>query len=327
MVFVGIDVGGTKTRILVIDLGSGLATVTEGEGANPAVVGESCPSIISRLLSRALREAGASPSDVEIVGIGSAGVGKGYWRELFEKGVAEAGVDPRKMELFEDFRTAYTSCFLSRPGIVAISGTGSSIYGECRGTEVRVGGWGHLLDDEGSAYQVGRDGMAAALRYYDGRGRQTALLDEMLRYLDIDSPELVVPRVYGSPNPKKVVAGFAPRVVAAAERGDSVASAVLEKYVDELARAIAAAYTRLREACGEGSDIGISIVGGFWRFVERLLRSEISRRLLELVGSVDIVERCVDPACGALMRALIARGRGSDASRVRELCTEKGLLW
>ena len=325
MVFIGIDVGGTKTRVLVIDVDKALVKVIEGEGANPAVVGDACPTIISRLISKALREAGAQPEEVELVGIGSAGVGRGYWRELFERGVKAAGIDPSRIELFEDFRTAYTSCFLTSPGIVAISGTGSSIYGECRGFEVRVGGWGHLLDDEGSAYQVGRDGMAAALRYYDGRGPETQLLREMLDYLSIDAPELVVPRVYGSPNPKKVIAGFAPRVVAAAEKGDEVAKGILHRYVRELVRSIAAAYRRLRESCGD--RVGISIVGGFWRFVEKILGSQLARELAKEIGDAYIVEECVDPACGALLRALIARRREDLAHRVRSLCIEKGLKW
>ncbi len=317
---IGIDVGGTKTRVVAIE--GRRVEVLEGEGANPAVVGEKCIDIVSTLLTRILERVGADPGSVELVGIGSAGVGRGYWSNLFAKALERAGVDPSRMELFEDFRTAYTSCFVDEPGIVAISGTGSSIYGECEGIEVRVGGWGHLLDDEGSAYQVGRDGMAAALRYFDGRGPETKLLEEMLRYLGIDSPELVVPKVYGSPNPKKLVAGFAPRVVKAALEGDEVAKEILRRYAKQLAQAIAAAIKRLRER-GCSARLGVAIVGGFWSFVEKHVRGLVLEELRASVGEgIELVEKCVDPACGALVRALIARGEREKAREVHRLCAE-----
>ncbi len=318
MTMLGLDVGGSKTRLVVIDKG-GKPLVIEGEGANPAVVGLRCVDIISELLRDALARAKVKPEEVEIVGIGSAGVGKGFWRELFAKALELSGIDPGKMELFEDFRTAYTACFLNEPGVVAISGTGSSIYGECRGLWVKVGGWGHLIDDGGSAYQVGRDGIAAALMYYDGRSEETVLLRELLEYLGIENPELAIPKIYGSSNPKKLVAGFAPRVVKAAMEGDKVAKSILSAYCKHLAIAIGTAIRRLRSS-GCIEDLKVAVVGGFWKFVEKLVLNDLVKELENSVGRVELKSNCIDPACGALVRALVVRGKEDDARNVFATC-------
>ena len=55
-------------------------------------------------------------------------------------------------------------------GIAMISGTGSSAFTRQGGVVAQVGGWGHLIDDAGSGYALGRACLAAAYRALDGRG-------------------------------------------------------------------------------------------------------------------------------------------------------------
>ena len=63
-----------------------------------------------------------------------------------------------------------------------VAGTGSVAYGRnAAGKTARAGGWGYLAGDEGSAYWIGREALAALALALDGRGPPTALLTMLLR--------------------------------------------------------------------------------------------------------------------------------------------------
>ena len=59
--------------------------------------------------------------------------------------------------------------FPNEAGCILIAGTGSIIYGKDEnGNIYRVGGFGRLLGDEGSGFSIGRKGLQAAAKYFDG---------------------------------------------------------------------------------------------------------------------------------------------------------------
>jgi len=312
LIGVGIDVGGTKTSAIVVDTSTGRVERLVAEGANPAVIGvERAKAVIARLLARVKEIIGG---DIEAVGVGSAGVGRGFWTHVYLEAIRQAGLSPRIVGIYEDHCVAHFSCFRGGDGLVLVSGTGSSVYAVCRGHAIRVGGWGHLIDDDGSAYQVGRDGIRAALLYYDGRAEPTKLLDRLLRFFGVDEPRLVIPRIYGAPNPKLVVASFAPIVVELAREGDPVARRVLRSAVEHMEELVEAGLARMRIlGCGRGP---VAIVGGFAEGVRELV-DELLRKL-ESRG-VETVRSCAPQDCGALAYALYEHGC-SEWELVLEMC-------
>ena len=108
------------------------------------------------------------------------------------------------------------------PGVNVVSGTGSISYGERGGRHARVGGWGELFGDEGSAYWLGIRGLQAWTRMTDGRepvGPLHALLGERLALADpLDLVSLVHDTWGGD---RSTIAALAPLVVEAAEAGDA----------------------------------------------------------------------------------------------------------
>ena len=69
------------------------------------------------------------------------------------------------------------------PGMIAISGTGSIVLGRnLAGARQRVGGWGWLLADEGSAFAIGRNGLRAALAAADRAGPATRMHADFLAH-------------------------------------------------------------------------------------------------------------------------------------------------
>ena len=95
-----------------------------------------------------------------------------------------------------------------------------------------IGGHGYLLGDEGGAFWIGREGLRAVLRAADGRGPSTALAGPASRRFDgLDD---LGARLHAADRPVDSIARFAPDVLAVAESGDAVASAIVERAVDEL---------------------------------------------------------------------------------------------
>ena len=60
-------------------------------------------------------------------------------------------------------------------------GTGSISYCYNKKTNElnRVGGWGYVLGDEGSGYDIGRQALVAIMKSYDGRGKSTQLTEAL----------------------------------------------------------------------------------------------------------------------------------------------------
>lgn len=130
-------------------------------------------------------------------------------------------------------------------GIALICGTGSLAFGCNRnGQTGRSGGWGHLLGDEGSGYRMGQAALSAITRWHDGRGPATALTTSVLQQLQLSEPNQLIAAVYGSDNPKSLIAGLSPLVFAAASQ-DLIAGQIIQQSVHDLSLLVATLADRL----------------------------------------------------------------------------------
>lgn len=160
--------------------------------------------------------------------------------------------------IVEDSLAALAAAHEGKDGIVIIAGTGSNCLGTYRGKVTKAGGWGYLIGDEGSAYDISRRALNAVFRAYDGRGPETTITSLILSRLsswkdrpgDEYSPpqescgsdgrfSRCLPRPgsakLGPPDILRLIhemsrnelASMAPLVMQAAEEGDAVARSIL----------------------------------------------------------------------------------------------------
>ena len=160
------------------------------------------------------------------------------------------------------------------PGVVVAAGTGMITLGtDLKETWRQVDGWGVTLGDEGSGAWVGRRGLQAALRSWDGRrGGSESLQRRMVRRFG--GPMELVARTYGESSPAHELASFAPDVADAAQDGDQVAGAIWQEAAACLAEAAVAAARDVPQT--------ISFGGGLFRAGALLLepfRTEVLRAL------------------------------------------------
>ena len=232
----GLDGGATKTLAAVIDLHD--KTLHLGHGG---------PSNLDSVGVRATVQALLGAADEALQ---SAGIGPG---ELGAAVLAVAGTDTEAIAthlrsarggewlVVNDVVAAWAAATGAGPGVAAISGTGSNVFGV--GPDARswrAGGWGHLLGDEGSGYWLGVNSIRAALRDRDRSGPETGLGEAAIAFFDVPSVEALAVRVYAEPLTKSQIASFAIETAALARAGDSVACELYERAASDLAAQIAA---------------------------------------------------------------------------------------
>jgi len=243
-VLVGVDGGGTGTTALVVAPdGEELGRATGG----PALIDPLAPGRAAEAVAVTVRsalDAAGAPSPVVALWAGLAGAGREASRAGAERALGAEGLAER-VAVGTDLAAATADAFPAGPGILVIAGTGSVAWGRgADGSERRVGGWGAHLGDEGSGYAIGLAALRRILHASDGRGEETALTAVALGQLELAEPGALVE--WGHRATKSQIAALTRAVVEVAEEGDSVARALLDEAVGDLAGHVVG----LRDALG-----------------------------------------------------------------------------
>ncbi|PTL38519.1 N-acetylglucosamine kinase [Alkalicoccus saliphilus] len=246
---IGIDGGGTKTSCLFYPadapppVGRKPPLLITGEGTNPHVIGwEKMQDRLVELLQRGMEKFQIPPSRIRAVCCGLAGVGRPDDRIRAEAKIRQGALQL----LFSENSIIFVESDLfaalhgalppdKQAGMLLIAGTGSNaIARTAEGDIFRSGGWGHLLGDEGSGYQIGLQTLQHAARAYDYREEEGLLSEMILEKMSWQNLREMVAYMYEKKPDKKEIAAFAPLVMRAADNGDKTALRILRTAADEL---------------------------------------------------------------------------------------------
>ncbi|MCA1668327.1 MAG: BadF/BadG/BcrA/BcrD type ATPase [Thermomicrobia bacterium] len=297
--FLGVDGGATKTVAVVVDaagreIGRGMA----GSGNQAAVGLERAVASIRGAVAEAARHAGGGAFRAAWIGL--AGVDRPGDRDRLLPHLAMLA---DVMRLTNDAELALTG-LAGAVGVAVIAGTGSIAVGrDATGKMARAGGWGHIIGDEGSGYELGRLALKAAARAADGRGPQTALLPAIVAEWRLSRPDAMIDRVYPD-GEKGQIARLSALVFAAARDGDAVARGIVREAATELALAALA----VGEKLGFPDDrVPIALAGGML-IHEADFRAAVLRRLRRRrpVGQVALVADPASSAARAAMHLMVA---------------------
>lgn len=294
----GVDSGGSGMRVAITraDGSGGPGPVADDRPVATGEHGIDAASLLDRLLPRVaglLREVSADSLAAACVGAaGMATLGDGL-RAVLPAALEDAfGV--RALALAADAVTAYAGALGLRPGVVVAAGTGLIALGTAGDGWRRADGWGHLLGDAGGGAWIGRAGLDAAMRAYDGRtGGSAALLACAQQRF---GPAGSMPgRLYPRTDRPAVLASFAPDVARCAAR-DPVAAEILRQAAQHILESAAAARPR------QPGGVDVGLAGGLFKMGEPLLgplRDQAERLLPDAV----LVPAARDPLDGALLIA------------------------
>lgn len=251
---VGVDSGGSGLRVACADAAGGRVAATEStrEPVRTGPGGIDAGHLLAQVLPVVegfLERSGGRVAAVAVGAAGMATLGDELRAEL--PGALARALGVRRLALAADAVTAYAGALGQRPGAVVAGGTGLIALGTDLTGWRRADGWGHLLGDGGSGAWIGRAGLEAAMRAYDGRrGGSRALL---ARAEELFGPAAGLPgALYPRTDRPAVLASFAPEVARCAADGDRVASRVLRRAALHIAEAAAA----VCPAAGDEGSVG-----------------------------------------------------------------------
>lgn len=229
--FFGVDGGGSRTRVRVVDAtGRALATA-EGGSANIYLNQDGALATIAETLATATRAAGldASAWPQAALGLGLAGLSSDA---LGERIALHFSGSFGQVVARNDAVIACLGAHGGQDGGLVIAGTGSAAVLRLDGRDVTFGGRGFLLGDDGSGAVMGRQIWRRALRAHDGLEPVTPLLADLMAGFGHDPVAVIAWARHATSGQ---FGAYAPRIFAAARDGDATASAV----VAEASRAIA----------------------------------------------------------------------------------------
>jgi N-acetylglucosamine kinase len=299
---IGLDGGGSHTVGLIVD-GDGreMGRAQAGPCNHQSVGVEAAQRALAEAITSARRAAHDPPLAAACLGM--AGLDRDEDLRLIRQ-MVEPLLPGVVIEIVHDADIALAAATGGqRHGVVVIAGTGSIAVGvDATGRRARAGGWGHLLGDEGSGYDIARRGLNAATRAYDKRGPATRLTERLVTASGAASLEDLANRVYLDGWTVGQVAALAPVVLAEADAGDALADEIVTRAAHELALAARAVIVAL-EFEDQAFDLVLS--GGLLKGSPRLvdgLRREL--RAIAPNASVDLLQN--EPAYGAALIALQA---------------------
>ena len=230
--YIGVDAGGTMTRLLARGSNSHSDLHFRAGGANLMRDGEE--KVVTCLMGLIDKVSAARPGE-EFRGMVAGVAGAGHinsQRTLAEK-LREALGDkaPPVLEIVHDGVIALDTAFPNCSGMLVIAGTGSALISRTKdGQLARVGGWGYLIGDEGSGYTIGKRGLSAVAHALDG-GPYTTLVQRLADNHDINGRYELIKSIFRE---QWALQAMAPIVLEAATEGDTVAMELLQSEVSLL---------------------------------------------------------------------------------------------
>jgi len=311
----GIDGGGTKTRCVLADEMTVLATAMSG-GSNIVRLGEAqAREALHTAIRQVCATANISPVQIRAVCIGAAGADRpeivakirAILAELISKTAPETVLP--KIEVVGDMTIALEAACGAGPGVIAIAGTGSIAYGrDATGHTARAGGWGFAVSDEGSGHWIGRRAISAILSAHD-QGLETTLRAMVLQAWKLNTLDELVQQANSTPPPD--FPRLFPIVLRAADEDDSVARGLLTDAGAKLGSLAAIVVHRLAHntpaAMLAGSmfpvaTLPVAMTGSVFRQSPDVRRVFYNTLQTSLPG-IDVRQDIVDPIEGALARA------------------------
>jgi N-acetylmuramic acid 6-phosphate etherase len=230
--FLGIEGGGTRTVALLADARGRLVQRAEFGPANLRLLNDTA----LRKHFLALRRTFPRPAAL-CIGLAGLRTENDHARLRKVVGALWPGVPAH---LTNDLETALAAAPVSGrrsplSQVLVLSGTGSCFFGRAPGGRTaRFGGWGHILGDKGSGFEIGLRALKAAVFYYDRDGEWSRLGRALLRALSLNEPNDLIG--WAQSAGKTDIAALAVEVFKAAAEGDTIARDILEGAAESLAK-------------------------------------------------------------------------------------------
>lgn len=303
--WIGIDGGGTKTLGVLLNEQRRTLAELRGESTNFNSVGVAQAQVhLRQLIVGLLQESGLSAHRIAGIGLGVSGVSRQEDEQMIASWVE--GILPGTPCLVDNDAIMALAAATDGDlfGVVVVSGTGMIVIGVNRsGQRQRAGGWGALLDEQGSGFAIGNAALKAVASAEDWIGESTQLTDAVLRHLQLSTTRELERWTYADYNWARFAA-LAPLVSRCAAQGDTISRSILEACATALSRSIHIVARRLGmhdepfPCVFTGGNLAPGAVLTEWLtqcVVAEMPCAQIDqRRLNPAVGAAQLAQRWID---------------------------------
>lgn len=239
-IFIGVDGGGTKTEATAIRSSGEVLSRFTGGSTNPYIVTfdkamEELQVVLDGLLAFIIDKSFSITS----ICLGMSGVSSvEECRRVQARLLSYFQQRQRSVHIYmrSEAEISLMAVLERQYGILAISGTGSNTYGITKSGDIhRVGGWGHLLGDEGSGYQIGLQALKSVIKSHEGITPPTIMSSLMIAAHPLQHITDLKSYIYQPAITKQHIASFARCCIEAADAGDEAAIRIIRQQAEELA--------------------------------------------------------------------------------------------
>lgn len=308
--FLAVDGGQTTTKVVVADERGQILGIASGGPSNHTEEPggpERLQGVIRSAVNGALQAAGAASVDGQEFDAACFGM---TGETAIKRRVLEHVIRTSRLAVVHDSVNALMGATAGKPGLIVVAGTGSVARGmDGRGREMRIGGWGHLFGDEGSAYAISRQAIRAIAAELDGFGQPTEMTPLFLNLLKVNSAYDLMAKYYSGEWSRDHMAGLAQWVSESAVVGDVVAQRILTEAGTDLAGFAVTLLSLLfaGPASAASSDAPlISYVGGV--FADHFVLTAFKQAVRIASPDARIEPPLLPPVLGALLLAYRDRG-------------------
>lgn len=279
-IFIGIDGGGSKSKVRVEDREGHLLGQAIHGAANVRLSIESAWHSIHAALAEVLQPQGISLADKNYhfhAGLGLAGC------EVVEavQAFLRCPHPFATLELNTDAHIACMGAHSGAAGTVIIAGTGVIGYQVEAGKGVRVSGWGFPHDDEGGGAWLGLEATRLTCQWLDQRVEKSPLVEDIFAYFNQDQEKFVS---WANRANSTEFARLAPIVIRHGQQQEVAAVRLLKKAaraIDQVGHALAKMRTQAR-------PLPCCLLGGIAPFIEPWLSEELRATLVAQQGDASV---------------------------------------
>ncbi|HET53603.1 MAG TPA: hypothetical protein ENN33_00120 [Ignavibacteria bacterium] len=289
---VGIDGGGSNTKLLLTDINLNILETSIGGPSNFLKIGlDSASRNVYELVIPFIHK--YKESRFYIV-IGTAGAGRKNDADEFEFNLKKYFYQNAVVKVVSDAGITLKGAFENEDGAILIAGTGSILYYKSDKVVNRVGGFGRLIGDEGSGYSIGRKGLNTLAKILDGRLHSSPLMNLAEEKFEINSQELLITKVYKE---SFNIASFSEVVIEAAIQGDKYSLDIIKEEAEELFNHIT---TLIRKE--NLTELNLVLTGGLLSN-DNIFKSTLINKINKELPQVEVVNPKHSPEYGAVLIA------------------------
>ncbi len=317
-VFLGADIGGTRTRILITsEQGEVLGFGETGPGNHETVGWDGLTAALQTAGSAALASAGLGPEEIAGAGFGVAGYDWPSEMQPTLRAIETLGLTC-PLEVVNDTILGLVSGSPDGWGVAVVSGTGCNCWGwdATRRRIGRVTGGGIYMGEGAGGTELIHRAVHRVAHAWTQRGQPTLLTDLFVeRTGALDAADLLEGLMSDR---YQLGASAAPLVFQAAERGDEVAAGLLTWAGDELGEMVNAV---VRQLNFEDMAFHVVMTGSMFDGGERLTEP-MRRRVTAVAPGAQFTRLSAPPVLGAALIGMAAAGL-TDTAVVRQTLVEQ----